>query len=512
MPPIARDSGLEALVLPHSDPTTRAGRVRASHRPLRSVLRALAVLGVLALPAAASAAPRAGAEGEADAAAHAAASVVTVVTRDVSGNALGTGLGFFIDIGRLVVPRALLLDRAYSAAILYGGREQRVTAVLADDDRAGLMLVAVNLPDGAPPAVKTRSARAAVRAGRYHALAADGSVTTVTVSGERDVLGFGPVCGVTGAGTTASGTPVVDDDAEMVGVLMNRSARDAHLVFLLPTARVLRLAPVPVLSLAEWLRRPQRARSEEAEAAFLEGVRAMLEDRADEAADHFRNATAAVPADADAQAALAASELAAGHRDAAVAAYRAAIAADPANPRFHHDLGLVFSDAGRWEEAAGEFAQVARLRPMDAEAHFNLGSAYGQIGRLEDEYLAYQAALRENSAHVKALRNLGIVCIGLKRYAEAVAVSARAIRLVPTDAQLHAQLGVAYFDLQNYSSAIDELKKAVELEPGFVKAHYGLALVYVASGQRTAALTECDTLKRLDPARGAEVLKMVSGR
>lgn len=442
-----------------------------------------------------------------------AASVVTVQTRDASGNPLRTGTGFFIDIGRLVVPRALLLDRAYSAGIVQGGAEQRVTAVLADDEKAGLVLVAVNLPDGAPPAIRSRSARSALRTGRYEALSADGTVTAVEIGDERDVPGFGSACALRGAGPApASGSPLVDERGELAGVVVDRTAAGTHLAYVLPAARVLRLTPVGALTVAEWLRRPQRARGENAEAAFLAGLQAVLEGRPEEAARWLRESAAADGGDADTHAALAASELAAGRRDAALAAYQAAIAAAPGNPRFHHDLGLALCDAARWEEAAAQFSEVIRLRPNDADAHFNLGSAYGQMGRLEDEYAAYQAALQENSAHVKAMRNLGIVCIALKRYSEAVAVSARALRLLPQDAQLHAQLGVAHFDLGNYPTAIAELKKAIALEPDFVKARYGLALVYAANGQRSEALAECETLKRLDPARGAEVLQLVAGR
>lgn len=443
-----------------------------------------------------------------------AASVATVVTKDASGNRLATGVGFFLEIGRLVVPRALLLDRAYSAAILYGGREQRVTAVLADDERAGLALVSVDLPEGAPPAIRTRSTPRDTRPGRYQAPAADGSGPFIEISAERDVPGVGAVCAVSSSGALPdSGSPLVDRDGELVGVLVDRSAAGTRLAIVLPTARVLRLPPVGPLTLAEWLRRPRLARSEETEGAFLRGIQALLQDRHDDAAAAFRAATADGPGlDADAAAALAAAEIAAGRRDAGIASYRAAIAAAPDSPRLHHELALALGDGNRWEEASREFAEVTRLRPMDPEAHFNLGSAYGHLGRLADEYTAYQAALRENSAHVKALRNLGIVCIALKRYAEAVAVSARALRLLPADAPLHAQLGVAYFDLGNYQAAIDALKKAVDLDPEFVRGHYGLALVYAASGQRQAALAECETLKRLDPARGAEVMQVVSGR
>jgi tetratricopeptide (TPR) repeat protein len=475
----------------------------------------LASLFLRAIVAIALAATAAGAQERSplQALSRGAASVVTVVTRDASGNRLAATVGVFADIGRLVVPRAILLDRAYSAAIVYGGRERRITAVLGDDPRGGLALVAVDLPDGAPPAITVRTSHSAPGAGGYRALADDGTESRVELGSEVDVAGVGPVCRVTTTGPMpASGTPVVDDAGEMVGVLVDRSAGDTQLAVVIPSARVLAIPPVAPLAIPSWARRAQGARPVEAEAAFARGLHASLAGRADDAADGFREAVAHDEDDADASAALAAAELAAGHREAAFAAYRRAIVADPVNPRYRHDLGVALSDADRWQEAVTEFAEVARLRPTDAEAHFNLGSAYGRLGKYEDEYKAYQEALQHNSAHVNALRNLGIVCIALMRYPEAVAVSARALRFRPFDARLHAQLGVAYYDLKDYPAAIDALKKAVELEPGFVQAHYGLAVAYAASGQREAALKESERLRTLDPARGAEVARLVAGR
>ncbi len=464
------------------------------------------VLGVLAVAALAPAQERSALRELS----RGAASIAAVVTRDAGGNPLASGVGVFTDIGRLVMPRTLLLDRARTAAVVYGGQDRRITAVLGDDPRAGLTLVAVDLPDGAPPAIRARTTRAAVRAGAYRVPSDDGTFAAVEVGAEKDLAGVGPVCRVSAAGAMPqTGSPVVDTDGEMVGVLVERSAGDARLTLLIPSSRVLSIPPVAPLAVANWQRGAQGPRPAEAEAAFLRGLHASLDGQADAAADGFREAAEHNGADGDARAALAASELAAGRRDAGFAAYRQAIAADPENPRFHHDLGVALSDANRWAEAAPEFAAVARLRPADAEAYFNEGTAYGHLNRFEDEYNAYVAALEQNPAHVNALRNLGITCIALKRYSEAVAVTARALRFRPSDARLHAQLGVAYYDMKDYRAAIEELSQAVALEPDFVQGHYGLAVAYAASGQRDAALKTCERLKALDPARGAEVARLV---
>lgn len=77
--------------------------------------------------------------------------VVPVVVHDGARAAVANGIGVFLDIGKLAVPRALLAA-GVDLGVVIGGREQRTTAVLAEDRQAGVAIVAVDLPDGAPPA------------------------------------------------------------------------------------------------------------------------------------------------------------------------------------------------------------------------------------------------------------------------------------------------------------------------------------------------------------------------
>jgi tetratricopeptide (TPR) repeat protein len=442
--------------------------------------------------------------------ARAARSVAAVVTRDTNGNRLSTGAGVFVGIGRLAVPRALLLSGA-SVAVIVRGRENRVTAVLADDAASGLALVAVDLPEGAPDALTPPPTRTPVAGGRYRAVLPDGAAVTIELQGEQDVPGLGALAAATLAGAAPNGSAVVGERGDLVGMLIERVAGDARLLAVVPVGRLAVMPAVGPLPVGAWRQRVA-AGPAEGDAAYLRGVDAALRGRTDEASANLRQAASQPGGGAAASAALGSAEANAGHQDAALVAFRAAVKGAPENARYHHELAVVLFDRGLFADAAVEFGEVARLRPGDAEAQFNLGTAYGKLERYEDEYTAYQAALRENSAHVNALRNLGIACIALKRYAEAVAVSARAVRFLPFDAALRAQLGVAYYDMGNYPSAIEELKRAVTLDPGFVRGHYGLAVAYAAGGQHAEALQECEALKALDPARGAELQKLVAPR
>ncbi|HEY3380524.1 MAG TPA: tetratricopeptide repeat protein [Vicinamibacterales bacterium] len=438
-------------------------------------------------------------------------SVVRVFALDGVGNRVASGIGVFTDIGRLLVP-ARLLRGARQASVLYAGREQRVTAVLAEDPRAGLILVAVDLPDGAPPALSPRATRNGRADGRLAALDLEAPPREVVVQAVVDLPGIGPVHRVTGSlDGAAGGSPVVDTEGRLVGVLATREVEHDAFCFLVASERLARMSSVGPLTLPEWSGASIRTDPTEHQRLFQQGLRAALEGRHQDARDVFIRAVALDPVDGDAWAALAACHREDGHRELALAAWRKASEAQPHNARFHHELAVELVDAARLADAALEFREVVRTRPGDAESQFNLGNVYGRLGRYEDEYAAYQATLRLNQAHVGALKNLGIACVALGRYDEAVDAFARAERLVPTDPDVPASLGVAYFDLKDYTSAVAALKRALALAPNLVKAHFGLGVAYAASGERDLARAECGRLKLIDAPKGDRLCRIVDG-
>src|SRR5437588_2471345 len=76
-------------------------------------------------------------------------------------------------------------------------------------------------------------------------------------------------------------------------------------------------------------------------------------------------------------------------------AFRAASAADPADPTHWTDLGLALDDAGDHEGAAAACRRSIELCPS-AEAYVNLGAALASLGRFEDALAAVREALAVN--------------------------------------------------------------------------------------------------------------------
>lgn len=438
--------------------------------------------------------------------------VVTVVARDGAGAQLAAGSGFFIDIGRIVVSRRLL-GGARQAGVLYAGQERRMTAVLAEDRRAGFVLLAVDLPDGAPPSLRAAALRAATDTLNVTVLDHAEAPQEARIRAALEVPGLGLVYPAADeTGIASNGSAVVDARGELIGAVVAHEVEGRRFAFIVPASRLLSMEPIGPLPFLEWSLRLTVARAPEADRAFLEGARSALGQRYEEAGAAFAKAATSNPADADAWAASAACHREMKRTDAAVVAWRRAVAAQPSNARYHHELAIDLSDAGRWEDAALEFAEVVRLRPSDAAARFNLGTTYGELRRYDDEYAAYQATLALDPANVGALKNLGLTCLVLRRYDEAITSFTRAQRLAPADPEVHTGLGVSYFDLKKYQEAIVALKRALQLAPNFAKAHFGLGTVYAASGDHAAARAECQTLRTLDPRKGDQLCRIVEGK
>lgn len=471
--------------------------------------RSLALASVSVVVAFAALAPASAAFAESAAAVpadRAQQAVVPVIARTGAGAQRASGSGVFVDVGRLVVPRELLLGSA-AAAVVIAGKEYPVTAVLADDDHAGGVLLSIDLPEGAPMPLRAAPHRADPGT---HARVVEGS-------GVDRPLDIGPVVDVPWLGTIraiegsapGNGAAAVDEQGSLLGTIVVREIDAGRVMgFVVPAERLAKMRPVAPLPLLDWSLQAA-GRNAGAARACLRGALAALDHRMADAASAFDAAARLEGTDADAWIAEAECQRAGQQPDQVIATWRRAIAAQPSNPRFHHELGVALSDAGQWAAAANEFSEVTKLRPDDAEAQFNLGAAYGAIGRGEDEYRAYQATLSIDRSHLGALKNLGLVCLQLQRYGEAVESFTRAGRVAPADPEIQTGLGVAYFKASNVEAAVAALRRALQLAPRFVKAHVGLGTIYAAIGDRVAALGECNTLRAMDPAKAAQVCRLV---
>jgi Flp pilus assembly protein TadD len=429
--------------------------------------------------------------------------VVEIRAYDASGADSMSALGFFVEMGHLVTD-ARLLRSSHRARVVIGDQEYAVTAVLAEDRGAQLVMVAVDLPDGAPPPLVLAPAIAAQ--GDHVVLLSPAAPANAegTISAVQEIPGFGTVFTTTIHPAADVGAPVIDRAGRVVGIASTLVAGSRRSDFYVAAPHLRAMTRLRPVTLDEWSAGAPGLPARD-DAAYREAVRLSLERKYEAALPRFRKLMEQNPRDSEVHVAAGICLEELGRTDEAVSAYKQALTTDPEDPRTWYRLGVTLIDLARWEDAINAFSRAVLLRPNDPHSHYNLGLAYGGLGRLAQEVEAYSRSIRLDPEHAPAYNNLGVAYISLKRYKDAVVALSRAVRLSPRNADAHANLGVAYADLGQLNDGATALREAIRLSPSSPKAHYALGVVLAALGDERAAASEQHLLERLDPERARQL-------
>jgi tetratricopeptide (TPR) repeat protein len=121
-----------------------------------------------------------------------------------------------------------------------------------------------------------------------------------------------------------------------------------------------------------------------------------------------------------------------GQLPAAADRYRRATAADPANVLAHYNLGLVNQQIGRADIAIAEYRRTIELDPAYAPALHNLGVLVAATGDRAQAIALYQRAVKANPALAEAQFNLGLLLLEAGDVAGGNAAINAAIALAPS--------------------------------------------------------------------------------
>ncbi len=140
----------------------------------------------------------------------------------------------------------------------------------------------------------------------------------------------------------------------------------------------------------EQFRAAVKADPREPNVHFGLGYLLWTQNQFEEAAGQFQAELANVPANAEALAFLADSDMQLNHSDQAMPLIQKAIKIDPNLARAHLDLGILYADSGHREEAIREFKTAARLSPDDPNPHWRLARLYQSMGNKTEANLEFQ--------------------------------------------------------------------------------------------------------------------------
>jgi Flp pilus assembly protein TadD len=120
-----------------------------------------------------------------------------------------------------------------------------------------------------------------------------------------------------------------------------------------------------------------------------------------------------------------------GRRAEAVDHFQQALAIRPGDAELYTNLGAALAEQGRPAEAAEHFRRALALTPGSSPAHNNLGNALLQQGQVAEAIQHYENALRISPGDAEAHNNLGQALARQGRVAEAAGHFRRALTLRP---------------------------------------------------------------------------------
>jgi tetratricopeptide (TPR) repeat protein len=441
-------------------------------------------------------------------------SIVVLLTYNKEGRFLGQGTGFFMTQEGDVVTNYHVLKGASRADVRTSdGSLYPVKKVVAEDEEGDLIRVSTDIPK---EAVHPLSIHAAIpEVGERiivigTPLGLEKTVSDGIISAVREIPRFGKIIQVTAPiSPGSSGSPVVNTNGEVIGVVSFFLAPGQNLNFAIPGERIARLTPVEGKTLSE----REEARGEERVAVagqlYSAGRSLMGEGEYEKALPYFVEAIKINPNHAEAYFQIGYCLAKLGRYPEAIEPYREAIRIKPEDVDTLNNLCVAYGILGHYQEAIEFCKKAIQIRVDLPEAYNNLGWAYQRVGRYQKGIESCKQAIRLKPDFAMAHYNLGNNYVALKQFEDAIESYKQAIRIKYDYAEGHLNLGAAYNQMGRYEEAIESFKQAVRIKPGLAEAHLNLGMAYLRVGDRGSALEEYKILKDQDKELGTRLFNLI---
>ena len=282
------------------------------------------------------------------------------------------------------------------------------------------------------------------------------------------------------------------------------------------------------------------------EGAFLRKGAALLQKKDySRAILEFRNASSAMPKDAEPVYQMAITYLAMGNSNEAVRALRKATELNPRHEQAQLKLAELMTmarDKGVVQQAAGRLEALLADSPNNSEANDALALADWKLGKTDEAQKRLEDTLQKFPSRLQTSVELARVKLSRNDLPGAEQVLKQAVASAPGSAQAELALGQLYALTNDLPKAEIELRKAIQIDPKNGTALVGLAAIQVAgkrldeaeetyrrvatlpnpefkplhalflykNGKRDAALAELEKLAREDPSDRAARTRLVA--
>jgi tetratricopeptide (TPR) repeat protein len=430
-------------------------------------------------------------------------SIIVLLTYSKEGRLLGQGTGFFVtQDGDAITNYHVLQDASRAEVRMSDGKVYPVKRVIAEDEEGDLIRVSVDIPKEVVHPLVIRSSfpevgERIVVVGTP--LGLEKTVSDGIVSAVREVPKFGKIIQVTAPiSPGSSGSPVVDMNGEVIGVVSFFLTPGQNLNFAIPGERIGRLTPANKKNLAEREDARKDERLASAVQLYQTGSVLLWAEDYEKALPYFAEAVKRNPDFAEAYFQIAYCLGKLGRYPEAIELYQEVLRIKPGDIDTFNNLCVAYNILGRYQEAIEFCKKAIQVKADLPEAYNNLGWAYHRLGRYQEAIESCKQAIRLKPDFAMAHYNLGNNYVALKKFEDAIESYKQTIRIKFDYAEGHLNLGAAYNQMRRYEEAIESYKQAVLIKPGLAEAHLNLGMTYLRVGDRGSALEEYKTLKDQD--------------
>jgi tetratricopeptide (TPR) repeat protein len=241
---------------------------------------------------------------------------------------------------------------------------------------------------------------------------------------------------------------------------------------------------------------------------FVLGTVLRRQERSDEAADAFAEASRLMPGFPETHSQLSYLFYRTDDSENALAEARTALSIDPANAEAYRYLGLALYADGHYDAALHAFDEALTREPAgslaNADVYFDIGITHRDQGDLRRAAIAYRHALSLRPDFWEAHSNLGVVLHDQGKLDEAIAEYRTAKRLNPDEVSVRNNLGNTLCDKADYDAAIAEFKELYSQSPEWDGGHNCMARAYMSKADYPSAIRELQAAIAANPSGAAE--------
>jgi len=430
--------------------------------------------------------------------------VVKITTYDMEKKPIGIGSGFFVDKRGHLITNYHVLRGSYAAEVkTHDGNEYPVQRILAYNKATDLIKVNVNIPRESVHPVKVTAGIPAI-AERIlvvgSPLGLDQTVSEGIVSAVREFPDFGKIFQLSApVSRGSSGSPVINMDGKVIGVVSFISAPGQNLNFAVAGQSVLNLRNEKTAqTMSEWTYSVSKEKPRLAAKLCKKGFEFSVRGQYKKALEYYKEAVEKSPDDAEAWYGLGSCYVGLERPSAAIKAFKGAIRSSPEKAKAHYHLGRYYYELGYRQEAIDSYQTAVRIDRDYGLAYLGLAEIYSEQGQLNNEKKAVEQLLRILPDHAASHYNIGITYGKLERYQDAIDAYKRALAIDSQIPHAYYHMGIMYGHLGKSALEITAYKQAIRIDPDFVPAHFNIGVFYTNEGRKDAALDEYKILKKLN--------------